>query len=257
MQMQAEYWNGKAGERWVTSQREIDRSMQAITDHWMDWVAAEKTERVLDVGCGTGTTSLYLQNVAKSVTGVDISAPMLALARQRAPDLEFIEADAATADLGTFDLVASRFGVMFFDDPKAAFSNLRRTQGRLAFVCWQPFVDNDWANLPYLAARSLLVDDQLPESRAPGPFAFAERSYVEDILSFAGYTDIQFEARDSVMMLGETVDEAITSAFSFGPLSRSLAALTDEAKSEVRKRLRDVFATTTSPRAAVWLVKAR
>jgi SAM-dependent methyltransferase len=255
--LQSEYWNGKAGERWALSQRDIDRSMAPITELWLSWVAPQSSERALDIGCGTGTTTLLLADRAASVTGLDISQPMLALARERAPQIEFIHSDAATARLGAYDLLASRFGVMFFEDPPAAFANLRTTGGRIAFVCWRPFVDNDWAHLPYVAAKSLLpADHHMPASREPGPFGFDERDYVHGILAGAGFRDIEIEARDSTMPLGDSVDEAIVSAFTFGPLSRAISELAGEAKAELRARLRDVFAPTTAPRAAVWLVRA-
>ncbi len=257
MHEQFDYWNNTAGERWVQSQRDIDRSMAPITQLWLAWVAPENHERALDIGCGTGTTTMLLAEHCRSVTGIDISKPMLALARERAPQLEFIEADAATAVLGTFDLMTSRFGVMFFTDPHAGFANLRRTGGRLAFVCWQEFVKNDWAYLPFLAAQSLIPENHVPVLREPGPFAFAERAYLESILTGAGFTDIEIEGRDSTMPLGETVDEAIGSAFTFGPLSRALASLDETQQIEIRARLRGVFAPNTAPHAAVWLVRAR
>ncbi|HEY0250314.1 MAG TPA: methyltransferase domain-containing protein, partial [Kofleriaceae bacterium] len=236
--------------------RDIDRTMAPITELWLPWVAPASNEHVLDIGCGTGTTTLLLADRAGSVTGVDISKPMLAHARSRAPQIEFIEADAATARLGRYDLMTSRFGVMFFENPIAAFANLYETGGRLAFVCWRNFTENDWAYLPYLAATSFLPPNHATAPREPGPFAFSDRAYLESILESAGFHDIEISAADSTMPLGDSIDEAIRSAFTFGPLSRALAELTDDQKAEVKVRLRDTFAPTTSPRAAVWLVRA-
>src|SRR5690349_1238520 len=125
MTTQAEHWNGPGGERWVANQMEIDRSLAAITELWLPWVAPRPTDRVLDVGCGTGTTTIMMAERAASVMGVDISEPMLGLARRRAPQLEFVRADAATHPFApAYDLIVSRFGVMFFDEPVAAFANL-------------------------------------------------------------------------------------------------------------------------------------
>lgn len=257
MHDQIDYWNGKAGERWVTSQHDIDRSMAAITELWLPWVAPASHEHVLDVGCGTGTTTLMLAERAASVTGLDVSKPMLGLARQRAPQLAFIEADAATAKLGSYDLLASRFGVMFFADPVAAFANLRSTGGRIAFVCWRDFAENDWAYRPYRAVASLLPADHVPPPREPGPFAFAERAYVETILGRAGFRDIEIEPRDSTMLLGATPEEAVAAAFTFGPLSRALYELPAETKAKARGLLHDYFTTAQAPRAAIWLARAK
>ncbi|MFT3697806.1 MAG: class I SAM-dependent methyltransferase [Kofleriaceae bacterium] len=257
MHEQADYWNGKAGERWVKSQRDIDRSMAAITELWLPWVAPRSNETALDIGCGTGTTTVLLKERCASVTGVDISKPMLALARERVPGVTFVEADAATAKLDRYDLLASRFGVMFFDDPIAAFKNLHATGGRIAFVCWRDFTENDWAYKPFHAVQDLLPSNHVPVPREPGPFAFADRTYLESILVGAGFHDIEITAAESTMLLGDTVGDAVKSVLTFGPLSRAIHELPDAVKAEAQGRLPAVFATTTAPRAAIWLVRAR
>ena len=143
---QREYWNGPAGERWAKAQDQIDRHLGSITEMLMAFAAPKTGERVLDIGCGGGTTALLIRERVGpegGVTGVDISAPNLAVARARChagmADVTFVEADAATYDFQpVFDLAFSRFGVMFFDNPAQAFANIRKalvTEGRLAFVC--------------------------------------------------------------------------------------------------------------------------
>ena len=257
--MQAEYWNGTAGERWATSQAEIDRSLERITqDLWLPWVAPKPTDRVLDIGCGTGTTTMMMRERAGAASGVDVSAPMLALAKQRAPELSFSLADAATAKFAAeYDLVVSRFGVMFFEEPVAAFKNLRTALapgGRLAFVCWRAFADNEWAALP-MAVASEFMTHPPADPIAPGPFAFADKKRVEGILAEAGFRDIAIEPRDSIMDQGATIDDAVTSTLTFGPLSRAAAEIDEATRTKLRARLKATI--PTKPSAAVWLVSAR
>src|SRR5262249_6517301 len=148
-------------------------------------------ERVLDVGCGTGQTSIELARRAGpggAVTGIDISAPMLARARARAADagartVTFLDADAQTHrfDPASLDVCFSRFGIMFFAAPDAAFANLRsalRPAGRLAFVCWQSMRDNPWMLVPLMAAAAHITLPPPPAPDAPGPFSFADADRV-------------------------------------------------------------------------------
>lgn len=259
MTMQAEHWNGPGGERWAQSQDEIDRSMAAITDLWLPWVAARAGDRVLDVGCGCGTTTILMRERAAAASGVDISEPMLAVARRRAPALDFTLADAQRHHFTqAYDLIVSRFGVMFFDDPVAAFANLRGALapgGRLAFVCWRPLDENPWARVPLAAAAGLAPPAPPADPHAPGPFAFADREHTTGILAAAGWGDVVFEARDSTMVLGDTLEAAVTSALTFGPLSRVAAELDEPSREIIRGRLRATIAPAMP--AAVWLVAAR
>ena len=160
---------------------------------------------VLDIGCGCGHTSLSLAHrvgAQGAITGIDTSAPMLSLARTPAEHraepgaaIEFVEADAQTHAIqrDSFDAVFSRFGVMFFEDPVAAFSNIRtalRPNGRLGFCCWQPRAVNPFMTVPAQAALELLPPPPEMPPRAPGPFAFAEPDYIHSILSRSGFSDI-------------------------------------------------------------------
>ena len=157
-EQQIEYWNGPVGERWARLQEQIDASLAPITVAAMPFANPRPRERVLDIGCGAGTTSYMLAKAVGpegNVTGVDISEPMLAHARSRGIGVNFRKADAATHLFHpTHDLVFSRFGVMFFDDPAAAFANIRKAlkpRGRLAFACWRSVNENLWASLPFAA----------------------------------------------------------------------------------------------------------
>ncbi|MDF2901645.1 MAG: SAM-dependent methyltransferase, partial [Phenylobacterium sp.] len=183
---QIAYWNNAAGETWAALQDRLDRQIEPLGLRAIEAGAPQPGERVLDIGCGCGQTSFELaRRVGPSgrVLGVDISAPMLEVARQRAAgaaaNVSFIEADAQTHAFqnGGFDLAISRFGVMFFDDPTAAFRNIGaalRPGGRLSFVCWRPMLENAWMATPLFAAMPLLPPLPPPDPAAPGPFAFAD-----------------------------------------------------------------------------------
>lgn len=228
--MQVDDWNGASGERWAAEQERTDRLIRAFGEAALAAAQAAPGDAVLDVGCGCGDTSLALAHAAGStgrVHGIDISAPMLAVARRRAvglANLTFTEADAATADLpGAFDVLYSRFGVMFFADPVGAFRNLHKAMrpgGRLAFVCWQAPADNPWAAIPALTARRIAGDGPRPDPHAPGPFAFADRDRVSGILSSAGFHHIGFTSFTSPMYLGSSPRSAAEGAVRIGPASR-------------------------------------
>ncbi len=271
-EQQIEYWNGKVGERWATLQDRIDLMMNNITDALMPFANAEPGERVLDIGCGCGTTTLRLGMAAApngSVVGLDISAPMLSVARARAQamnaDIPFLESDAATHDFQpVFDLVFSRFGVMFFADPLAAFKNIRKAlaaKGRLAFVCWRDFKENEWAFAPFSAAKSFLPEQPPADPFAPGPFAFADLDRLKRILRTAGFANVRIEKLDTTASLGATVEDAADQALMVGPLSRAVSELDDAARAKIRVAVQERFksfqtAAGVTPGAACWLVGA-
>ena len=266
---QIEYWNGPVGERWARLQETIDNNLGEITKGLMPFAAARPGERVLDIGCGCGTTTiLLLKSVAPdgNVTGVDVSQPMLAVAQSRGASANFMHADASTHLFHpTHDLVFSRFGVMFFADPVAAFVNIRKAlkpHGRLAFVCWRDVKENLWASAPFAAARALLPPQEAADPLAPGPFAFADAARLKDILSKAGYRDIRIEKLDSVMNMGATPEEAAKQALNIGPLARAAAELDEAAREKVIAVVRDALAEYASPAgitplAACWLLGAK
>jgi len=272
-EQQIEYWNGRAGRRWAAQQERIDWNLAEITEAVIPFARAKPGEHILDIGCGCGTATLMLARAVRpngSVAGVDISAPMLAVARARAhsgqADIPFIEADASVYDFQpTFDLVFSRFGVMFFADPFAAFANIHKAvapKGRLAFVCWRSMPDNMWAAAPFAAAKHLLPPQEAPDPYAPGPFAFADGARLTDILSRAGFHDVALTKFDGAMNMGDTPAEAANEALNIGPLARAAAELDDAA----RAKILDVVATAMqkfatprgiAPAAACWLVSAK
>jgi len=192
---QIEYWNAIAGETWAQFQESLDRQIEPLGLAAMDVLGPGEGEHIIDIGCGCGQTSLTLAarvGPTGSVVGVDISKPMLdvALRRPRPATLQvtFRKLDAQTGDLGSgrFDAAFSRFGVMFFGDPVAAFANIRASLKlgcRLAFVCWRPLSENLWMQAPLQAALPFIPPVAPSGPTAPGPFAFADAGRVRSMLA--------------------------------------------------------------------------
>jgi SAM-dependent methyltransferase len=230
-------------------------------------------ERVIDIGCGCGATSLELARrvgPGGRVLGADISAPMLEVARRRAnaeglTQAGFVEADAQTYQFTPADAAFSRFGVMFFADPLGAFSNIRKALSkdrRLAFVCWREFPENVWAARPLAAALDLLPPQPSVDPHAPGPFAFADSARLVSILRDAGFRDPCAEKLDTVMNMGATVEDAAKAALSVGPLARAAGEVDDATKAKILERVSPVLSEFKTPAgitppAACWLVGAR
>jgi SAM-dependent methyltransferase len=268
---QLAYWNGPAGDRWATSWQMFDRAEAAISEAILARAAPAAGERVLDVGCGAGTTTLALRErvgAGGAVTGIDVSAPQLAVARARAAgtDVAFVEADAAACPFRPeHDLVFSRFGVMFFADPERAFANLRAAAapgGRLAFVCWRSAGENGWVTVPMDAARALAPEVAPPPPGEPGPFAFADRDRLHGILARAGWQQIAIERADHAMVLGSTAEEAAHAALVVGPLARSIAELSADTRARILERLIEAMTPFVTPDGVAlptscWLDTAR
>ncbi len=230
---QIEYWNERAGPRWVAAEALLDQLIGPLGQLAMNRSGLAAGQSVLDVGCGCGHTSLELAErvgATGTVTGIDISKVMLERARFHAEGLThvgFEHADAQIAALPAahFDLVYSRFGVMFFADPEAAFANLRsslKPGGRLAFVCWQELARNEWMRVPLAAAAQHVALPAPPEPDAPGPFSFADDERVRRILESAGFDAVAFESIEGPLRVGGggDVDQAVAFLLEVGPLSR-------------------------------------
>ena len=268
-QAQIDYWNGQAGSTWARVQTRMDAMLQPLSDKAIERANVQPGHRVIDVGCGCGATSLALQDLGAQVWGVDVSEPMLALARERAKGREHIAFSVADAAEQTYtpdhDLVFSRFGVMFFADPTKAFANLRTSlnaSGRLSFVCWQAPRQNPWMSLVGAAIQPLLPEPETPiDPRAPGPFAFAEPQYLQNILAGAGFENIEIEDYRTQLHVADELESAIESLSEVGPLARALAELSGEKLDQALNVARDTLAQHMTPagldlEAAVWLVSA-
>jgi SAM-dependent methyltransferase len=271
---QIAYWNGPAGQRWVDRQQAQDEMLEPVSEILLDRAKPRPGEHIVDVGCGCGTTTrAFAEKVCASgrVLGVDISAPMLQRARQVAPQgarIEFHLADASVYPFkpGWFDLIASRFGVMFFAEPGASFANLRkalRPGGRLTFVCWREPRANPWLMTPLQAAYKHVP--KLPEVRPedPGPFSLASEARVHCILGEAGFSDIAMEACDLTLdiAIGNGLDAAVESALQIGPTSRALEGQSADIVAAVRTSIHDALAPfvqgqTVMLPASIWIVSA-
>ena len=276
-QEQRAYWNDQAEPRWVKLQHRLDAQIQPLGLATMHRAEITPGESVLDVGCGCGQTAVELAGRVGpqgSVTGIDLSVPMLERARERQQtlylsNLTFLHGDAQTYEFerGRHDLVFSRFGVMFFADPAAAFSNIRtvlRAQGRLCFVCWQGVDKNEWAMIPLgVAAQHVPLPPQATPG-TPGPFAFADHERVKQLLKTAGFTEVHIESYETQLSMGgaSSTEEAVAFAMEIGPV----ATLLRNADPSIRNQVRDALTTALTPYAkhgsvklggAVWIVRAR
>jgi len=272
---QIAYWNGPGGEHWTERQPLQDILLAPISQILIDSAAANSGERIVDVGCGCGSTSIALaQAVAPSgfVLGIDISAPMLARARQLAPKtlpVDFVLADATVHpfDPASFDLLVSRFGVMFFAEPALSFANLRRAlkpAGRLAFACWREPRENPMLMTPLQAAYKHVPKLPQPGPEDPGPFSFASEERVKRILREAGFVDVAIVPRNLSLdiAIGRGLEAAVQGAIEIGPASRALHDHPEDvraaAKESIREALKPFVRGETVPLpAAIWIVTAR
>lgn len=276
-QEQIRYWNEQGGPRWVLLQQKLDAQIGPLGLVALQRAAMQPGERVIDVGCGCGQTTLELAKRVRPngfVLGIDISQPMLSRARERQQELgltniEFRTADAQTYqfDRERFDVVFSRFGVMFFEDPTAAFRNLRtavRPDGRLTFLCWQALDKNAWAGVPLKAALQHVPPPAPAAPGAPGPFAFADPERVRQILETAGFAAVHCEPYETELSMGgaTTVDEAVAFSLEIGPVARLLADTDTATRTRAARSIHEALTPYARSEgvqlpAAVWIVQAR
>ena len=273
---QSEHWNtGPGVAHWVSNQHRYDRMHQPFTTMIMDAAGLRPGQQVLDVGCGAGGTTLAAARLVApgEVTGVDLSAPMLERARAgareaRLGNVTFHQDDVQVRRFGPdrFDAVISRFGVMFFEDPVAAFTNIRsavRPGGRLVFVCWQPLAANDWLLVPGAALAEHVPPYDFGTANGPGMFGFADQNLVYEILAGAGWTGIQITPHRVMLLVGgggsvdDTTDYLRTATIGRTMLEGADEATTERALTTVRAALaRHADAEGVHLRAGVWLVQA-
>jgi SAM-dependent methyltransferase len=270
---QSEYWNGPETRHWVTEDR-FDRMLVPFATALIDAAAIAPDARVLDIGCGTGPTTCEAGRVATQghAHGRDISHPMIEAARVRATgqglaNVTFEVGDAQTDPFRPeFDIVMSRFGVMFFEDPVAAFANLRTAiapGGRLVFVCWQDLLANEWMALPAVTATQHVPLPELGPAGAPGPFSLGGADRIREVLAGAGYSEITIEPFETPMLIGGgcSCEEAVDFLRETG-MGRALFA---EAAPDAVERAVDAIITALQPHvtpdgvqldAATWMVSA-
>ncbi len=272
---QRAYWGGQGGAHWAAQQRHSDIMLAPVADAAIARAAPAPGEHVLDIGCGCGATTLAqaARVGAGHVTGIDISAPMLAVAAGRSAgiaNITWLHADAATHDFAgaRFDLLFSRFGVMFFGDPVAAFANLRRSArpgARIVFACWRPLDQNPWMLTALRAAQDIVPPLPRPGPEDPGPYSFADPARVTRILTSSGWQAPQMTPLDLTMDVaaGGGLEQAVAHALQIGPTARLLADQPAETVERVRGAIRSALAPHADPHGHVmlagqaWLVESR
>jgi SAM-dependent methyltransferase len=269
---QTKLWNGAAGHAWVETQHLLNQMFKPFEDLLVDAVRARSASRVLDVGCGPGSTTLAVARLLGSqgyCAGIDISEPMIAAARLRAEregiPARFIGASAETHafEPASFDMIISRFGVMFFDDAVRAFANLRTAvtnDGNIQFIAWRTAEENPFMTTAERAAAPLLPN--LPPRRldGPGQFAFSDPRRVQTILEESGWAGIDIRPLDVVCSLPEKdLNEYLTR---LGPVGVALQDTDERTRSRIIKTVRPAFdvyvqGSDVCFTAACWSVSAR
>jgi len=267
-------WNGPDGEFWTINQDRLDRTLAPVIGPLLAFAAPRSGSTVIDVGCGCGATTVELARVvgpSGRVVAIDLSRPMLALAAERLRQFAHttcLLGDAAELPLGDLgaELMVSRFGVIFFGDPVAAFANLRTglaTGGRLRFACWRPINENPWLQIPLHAVYEHAPRLPKPEPEEPGPFSFADTARVARILTAAGFTAPAFTPLDIQMDVaaGGTLEDAVIQASAMGPAKRALADQPDDVRAAAIESIRRALTPYVSAAGvkllgAVWLVAA-
>ena len=270
-----EYWAGPGGEHWARHNDFTESMFSPVTAVLLAAAAAKPGERVVDVGCGCGGLALALAkqvSPAGFVLGIDVSAAMLDLARRLAPPgarAEFVETDATTHVFAQrdFDLLCSRHGVMFFDDPARAFANLRKALkpgGRAVFSCFRSPRDNPWAMVPVEAVYAHVPRPPKPGPEDPGAFSFADPARVQRILGGAGFAGVALEPHDLTFDIaaGGGLDAAVGNMLEIGPASRAIANASAATREKVAAAVREALVPYAKGKAvklgaAIWIVTAK
>jgi SAM-dependent methyltransferase len=271
---EARYWNTAESRHWVEYQHRHDAVLAPLDGNLLAAAGISDRDHVLDVGCGCGATTRAVARaaVAGDATGIDLSASMLERARAVAEEegltnVSFQQGDAQVHafDGAAFDVVISRFGVMFFADPTAAFANIAwatRERGRLVFVCWQGFHQNDWILVPASAALTHVPAPALGPPDDPGPFSFADANRVRSILSAAGWHDVDMQEVKEGLPLGDDVDEAVTFILGIRFFRRCFTDVDEATVGRAIDSVRDALVSYETPSgvflgSAAWLVSGR
>jgi SAM-dependent methyltransferase len=269
---QAVAWDGAEGDRWTEHEERYDASARPMGRRMLDAARITPSDRVLDVGCGCGGSTRDAARLAVrgTVLGVDLSRRMLERARERSraeglSNIRFERADAQIHPFheGAFDVAISRFGVMFFADPVAAFGNIGRALrpgGRVAFLVWRELRQNEWVSAirAALAAGRALPD---PPPGAPGPFALADRDRTRQLLGDAGFGQVALDAIDEPFCLGRDADDAFGFVRSLGITQGMLADLDEAARARALAAVRTTLEAHDTGQgvlfgSAAWIVTA-
>ncbi len=275
-QQQAEAWNGGESVHYVDHADRYDRQLAPVTDALLELAALEPHEVALDVGCGSGTTTFAAGARARRVVGLDLSEPLLEVARSRArqagiENVEFVVADAQTHDFygATYDAIISQFGLMFFDEPVTAFSNLRAslvTGGRLAFVCWQGLPANDWL---MVVGRAVERHRPLPtfgsQAGGPGMFALCEADEITTLLESSSFSQVTCTSIAPTIVLGgggaldDSLDFLLGMGMVRGLIGQAGEDNRDVVVADVRRELEERYEPGVGVPlgAGAWLVTAR
>jgi SAM-dependent methyltransferase len=271
---QLAFWNGPGGHTWVARQEHTDITLAPVTEALLAFATPHTGERVLDVGCGCGATTLEFARAvgpAGRVAALDISGPMLAEAQARAKtagiaNVAWQQVDPAIAALDAYDLLTSAFGVMFFGDPVGAFANMRGAaspSARMAFVCWRALAENPWMEVPMNAVSRHLPPRPKPVPNAPGMFAFADPERVSEVLTAAGWAAPRLEKLDLDLDIaaGRGLEEAVDQSSKIGAVNSWLRNQPTDVVSAAIASLRTALAVHLDGArirlpGAMWLVSS-